>query len=390
MSADQFTAAPSRRDFIKTTTAATLGLSFAPMMPGAYASGTDAIRIGLIGCGGRGTGAVLNAFDGAEGVKLVAMGDAFADRLASSLAEIGKEHAAQIEVPKDRQFVGFDAYKKVLGERRQLHHPGRRPPGFRPIHLAAGVAAGKHIFTEKPVGRRRPGIRQVLDVYEQAKAKGSASPPARSAAPDRLPRDDEAGSTTARSATIAGGALLLEPGLPLEEGSASPDWSDAEWQLRNWLYFTVAVRRSHRRAARATTSTSSTGRCGRTRSARTAWAAARCAPVRTSGTSSITSRSTTSTRTARRCTSQCRQIEAATSSVSEALIGDRAEPGGQVRDHRREGVEVRRQGQRALRAGAHRLHRQPARGQAAQRLKNVAESTLTAIMGRMSAYTGQP
>src|SRR4029078_5531474 len=147
MSDDQFTAAPSRRDFIKTTTAATLGLSLAPMMPGAYASGTDATRIGLIGCGGRGTGAVLNAFEGAEGVKLVAMGDALADRGASSLAGLGKEHAAQIEVPKDRQFVGFDAYKHVLASDANYIILAT-PPGFRPIHLAAAIAAGKHLLTQ--------------------------------------------------------------------------------------------------------------------------------------------------------------------------------------------------------------------------------------------------
>src|SRR2546430_2524368 len=98
MDADQNgrTAGPSRRDFIKTTTAATIGISLAPMMPGAYAAGTDAIRIGLIGCGGRGTGAVLNAFDGAQGVTLVAMGDAFADRLASALEEISQIGRAHV------------------------------------------------------------------------------------------------------------------------------------------------------------------------------------------------------------------------------------------------------------------------------------------------------
>src|SRR6476619_7479612 len=134
MSADQFTAAPSRRDFIKTTTAATLGLSFAPMMPGAHAAGTDAVRIGLIGCGGRGTGAVLNAFDGADGVKLVAMGDAFADRLGSSLEQISKDHTAQVDVPKDRQFTGFDAYKSVLASDVNYIILAT-PPGFRPMHL---------------------------------------------------------------------------------------------------------------------------------------------------------------------------------------------------------------------------------------------------------------
>src|SRR4051795_8736213 len=84
MCADQNSVGPSRSDFIRTTTAATLGLSLGPAMSGARAAGSDAITIGLIGCGGRGTGAVLNAFDGAEGVKIIAMGDAFPDRLAPS------------------------------------------------------------------------------------------------------------------------------------------------------------------------------------------------------------------------------------------------------------------------------------------------------------------
>ena len=122
--------ASSRRDFLKTTTAAALGLSFAPTLSGAYAAGSDEVRIGLIGCGGRGTGAVGNAFDAAQGVKLVAMGDAFADRLQGSLAQLKKDHAAQIDVPAERQFVGLDAYKKMLASDANyiILAP---PPGFR-------------------------------------------------------------------------------------------------------------------------------------------------------------------------------------------------------------------------------------------------------------------
>src|SRR3954462_8218757 len=173
MCADQNSVGPSRRDFIRTTTAATLGLSLGPAMSGARAAGSDAIRIGLIGCGGRGTGAVLNAFDGAEGVKIIAMGAAFPDRLASSLEQISKEHASQVDVPKDRQFTGFDAYKQVLATDANYIILAT-PPGFRPIHLAAAVAAGKNIFTEKPVAVDGPGIRKVLDAYDDAKKKNLA------------------------------------------------------------------------------------------------------------------------------------------------------------------------------------------------------------------------
>src|SRR5437867_13227973 len=108
----------SRRDFLKRTTAAVVGGGLAGRLssvPGAYAAGSDMIRVGLIGCGERGTGAAENVLSAAAGVKVVAMGDVFKDRLDTSLEVLKKSEVAdKVEVPEDRRFVGFDAYEKVL------------------------------------------------------------------------------------------------------------------------------------------------------------------------------------------------------------------------------------------------------------------------------------
>ncbi|HWA99700.1 MAG TPA: Gfo/Idh/MocA family oxidoreductase [Pirellulales bacterium] len=168
---------PSRRSFVKTTGAAAVGsglLSLA-ISRTAHAAGDDTIKIGLIGCGGRGTGAASQALQGDKNVKLVAVGDAFSDRLEKSLASLQKEKAldGKIDVPQDRRFTGFDAYKKVLASGVDLVVLAT-PPGFRPIHFAAAVEAGKHVFMEKPVAVDAPGVRAVLEATKKAKQKNLA------------------------------------------------------------------------------------------------------------------------------------------------------------------------------------------------------------------------
>jgi len=165
----------SRRDFIKTTSAAAAATTLnIPTLAGAWAAGSDEIRVGVIGCGGRGTGAIGNVLDSAPGVRIVAMGDAFKDRLNDSVNNLKKKYADKISVPEDRQFVGFDAYQKVIGTSDVNYIILASPPAFRPEHLRAAVAAGKNIFTEKPVGVDGPGIRQVLALVDESKAKGLA------------------------------------------------------------------------------------------------------------------------------------------------------------------------------------------------------------------------
>src|SRR5262249_54501726 len=156
---------PSRRAFLATSTAVLAG-------GGLHAAGSDVLRVGLVGCGSRGTGAAEQALQADQNVKLVAMADAFEDRLKGSLALLRKHRkvGAKVDVPAERCFVGFDAYQKVLPEVDVVLLC--TPPGFRPQHLEAAVKAGKHIFAEKPVAVDAPGVRSVLASCEQAKKKG--------------------------------------------------------------------------------------------------------------------------------------------------------------------------------------------------------------------------
>ena len=163
----------SRRDFLKTSTMAAVGTGVLGITSRAYAGGDDTIRVGLVGCGGRGTGAAGNALSTKGNVKLVAMADAFEDRLSSSLKRLQykfSEQPGRVAVDKSRQFVGFDAYEKLLDSGIDLVILAT-PPGFRPSHFEAAVKAEKHIFCEKPVATDAPGIRKVLEMAEVAKQK---------------------------------------------------------------------------------------------------------------------------------------------------------------------------------------------------------------------------
>ncbi|MCH7991741.1 MAG: Gfo/Idh/MocA family oxidoreductase, partial [Gemmatimonadetes bacterium] len=165
-----------RRHFMKTTTAAVGTLSFVgqPRFARAQPVGRDPIRIGLIGCGGRGTGAALQALSTDQDVQLVAMADAFADKVESSYQTLttleDMDLTPRIDVPPERRYSGFDAYQQVIPQVDVVILT--TPPGFRPIHFEAAVDAGKHIFMEKPVATDSPGIRSVLENAERAKADG--------------------------------------------------------------------------------------------------------------------------------------------------------------------------------------------------------------------------
>lgn len=166
----------SRRDFLKTASAAAVGAGLlGSISRSAYAAGDDTINIALIGCGGRGRGAAEQALSTDGKVRLIAVADAFEDQLGGALSTIqrsvAKSETATIDVPKERQFVGFDAYKEVLALPNLDVVLLATPPGFRPMHFAAAVEAGKHIFMEKPVATDAGGVRQVLAAAEVAKQK---------------------------------------------------------------------------------------------------------------------------------------------------------------------------------------------------------------------------
>src|SRR5271156_5532230 len=161
----------SRRDFLKTSTAATIGLG---VMTNVHAAGSDTIKVGLIGCGGRGSGAaedVCKAAGTSYNIKLHALGDVFGDHLKNCHDRLKNNEACKekLDVTDDRCFVGFDAYQKVIDccDLVML----ATPPGFRPQHIEAVIKAGKNLFTEKPVAVDGTGIRKVLAAYDEANKK---------------------------------------------------------------------------------------------------------------------------------------------------------------------------------------------------------------------------
>jgi predicted dehydrogenase len=228
----------SRRTFLKTSAASAVAAT--ALSPAAYAAGDETLRVGLVGCGGRGSGAAKQALRADPKVKLVAMCDAFMDRLQSSLRNLkhGKDTrdiASKVDVTPDRCFDGFDGYKKLLECVDVVLLC--TPPGFRPIHLRAAVEAGKHVFCEKPVAVDVPGIESVIQSAKLAKEKGTGlcsgycwryDLPKRETV--KRIHDGEIGDVMAIHATYFAG-LLWDRGGP-------DHFSSMEYQMRNWYYFT--------------------------------------------------------------------------------------------------------------------------------------------------------
>ncbi len=229
----------SRRDFMKTSTLVAVGATLATnlhVVPGAYAQGSDTIKVGLIGCGGRGTGAAKNVLSAAPGVKLVAMADAFQDHLDESRKNITTEKGPQVDVTNDRAFVGLDAYQKLLALPDVNYVILATPPGFRPIHLEAAVAAGKNIFSEKPVAVDGPGIRKVIAAYEAAKGKnlaiGVGTQRRHQTGYQEIMKRIHAGDI----GDIVAARCYWNQGS-LWKKDRQLNWSDLEYQMRNWYYF---------------------------------------------------------------------------------------------------------------------------------------------------------
>ena len=209
--------------------------SGAPAMAGAQ---KGAYKVGVIGCGGRGTGAAVDFLRAAPEAKIVSMGDVFPDRLAGSRGALKGEEASissRVVAGDDACFTGFDAYKKVLAQDVDVVILAT-PPHFRPIHLAAAIAAGKHCFIEKPVAVDPAGVRIVMKAAEEAKAKNLGIVAG-------TQRRHQA-SYLAAIAKIKEGAIgrVVSAQCYWNQGGLwmnkrQPEWSDMEWQLRNWLYF---------------------------------------------------------------------------------------------------------------------------------------------------------
>lgn len=231
---------PSRRDFIRGATAAAVGTAAAARfqgLVGAYAAGSDEIRVGLIGCGGRGTGAAANAIQAAEGVRLVAMADAFQDRLDASRGRLEKQFPDKAKVADDHCFVGLDAYKQLLEFDEVNYVLLTTPPGFRPLHIRAAIDAGKNIFAEKPIAVDPAGVRQCLAMVDEVTKKGLSF-----LAGTQYRHFDPYIQSMSRIHDGAIGELIGARGYyntgELWHRGNKPEWSELEYQMRNWLYYT--------------------------------------------------------------------------------------------------------------------------------------------------------
>jgi predicted dehydrogenase len=258
--ANESTAVLTRRSFLKHSTLAAAGAAAASQLPfvvTTHAAPDDPIRIGVIGCGGRGGGAALDALGAAhesvypqagfhtedvkagaqtksKNVSVVALADAFQDRLAMCRKNLS---ALGINIPNEQCFVGFDAYQKLLAVPDVNYVILATPPHFRPIHLKAAIEAGKHAFIEKPCAVDSPGVRMVIEAGKLAKAKGLgivAGTQRRhmrgySETIKRI-QDGMLGELVYGTCYWNGGVIWV-----IER---KPNWTDMEWQLRNWNYFT--------------------------------------------------------------------------------------------------------------------------------------------------------
>lgn len=230
----------SRRNLIKASAAAgaTALLSPAERM---FAAGSDKIRVGLIGCGGRGTYDTTNCLSCAENVELVAMGDIFADQINTCRNRLAQKLPDKVKVTDDTCFIGWDAYKKVLACDVDLVIL-TQPPHFRPAQLRAAIEAGKHVFAEKPVAVDPVGVRSVLETAKLADEKGLtivAGTQSRRMAHlvegmKRIHNGDIGEIVGGQCLRIGDGMLTWHPDTQQRKGG----WSDMEWQIRRWLFLT--------------------------------------------------------------------------------------------------------------------------------------------------------
>ena len=233
----------SRRDFVKQTGIISGGVLAAPLITNAnfYSGAGDAIKVALIGCGGRGTGAAVQALLSKQNVKLVAMADAFRDRLDDAYksitgdlteAGISGDIKKLIDVPEERKFVGFDAYKNAIALADVVILT--TPPGFRPIHFEEAVKQGKHIFMEKPVATDPEGIKRVLVAAEEAKTKKlnvvvGLQRHYQNSYRELFKRKDMIGDITSAQAWWNNDGVWVKP--------RTAGQTEMEYQMRNWYYF---------------------------------------------------------------------------------------------------------------------------------------------------------
>lgn len=386
----------SRRDFL--TASAIAGGALAAnlsILTNAHAQqNNETIRVGLVGCGGRGSGAIEQCLKADPNLRLVAVADTFRDRAEGCVNRLRGNAAvrAKVDVPAERVFIGLEAYNQVIPQVDLVLLA--TPPGFRPTHIRAVIAARKHLFTEKPVAVDGPGIRAVLAAYEEANRHNLTVVAGTQRryqtgylqSMERI-RDGALGTITSARCYWNQGSLWHR--------ARDQNMTDVEWMIRNWLYFTwlsgdhICEQHVHNLDA-------------------VNWALGNAHPIKCVGMGGRQVR--TQAHFGHifdhfaveyyypnnvHVMSMCRQIDGCANNVSEAVTGTR---GSWASNVNRQYVIT---GERPW-TFAHRSDNQPyeaehvelirsIRGsrQRINDLRQVAESTLTAIMGRMSAYTGK-
>ncbi len=228
----------TRREFVKKTALATSALLSTPMSLEAMAkvNGERKLKLALVGCGGRGSGAVVHALTADDNVDLVAMADAFGDRIETSLMGIQEhfEGEKKIRVKEKNRFVGFDAYKKAINLADVVILT--TPPGFRPYHFEYAIQNGKHVFMEKPLATDPVGIRKVLDTAKIAKAKKlnvvvGLQRRYQKSYIELKKKIDQGAIGKIRSGQV----YWNDAGVWVKKRLA--DQTELEYQMRNWYYF---------------------------------------------------------------------------------------------------------------------------------------------------------
>lgn len=229
----------SRREFCKNASMAVGGgllLGSLPIGASAFAAASSELKVAVVGCGGRGTGAANQALQADDGVKIVALADAFRDRLDSCYSTLSQRYgdSGRLDIPEEHKFTGFDAYKHAIELADVVILAS--PPGFRPRHFEEAVRAGKHVFMEKPVATDVPGVRQVLDAGREAKRKNlnvvvGLQRRYQTNYLEALKRvqNQEIGRI------ISGQVYWNSGGVWVNEREAGQ--SEMEYQMRNWYYF---------------------------------------------------------------------------------------------------------------------------------------------------------
>jgi predicted dehydrogenase len=394
---------PTRRTFLQTSAAAgAAALTTLAAAPAVHAEGSDLIKVGVIGCGGRGSGAADDVLHAAKGVQIVALGDVFKNRLDDCRRRLintpktdaaVKELGNTVDLPEERCYVGLDAYQRVIDTPGVNYIILATPPGFRPPHLQAAVAAGKNIFCEKPVGVDGPGIRKVLQAYEDALQKKLcivAGTQRRHEAGyiEAIKRiqDGEIGDVTSARGYWNGQGIWFRP---RKEGM-----SDLAYQLNNWYHFVwlcgdhIVEQHVHNldvcNWAIGAHPTKAVGLGGRSN--------------RQQGDASVVGQIFDHFAVdyeypkGVHVMSMCRQIAGTEENVSEAVVGTKGSFDSHGYRVNGKSVRSRAQGQKDISPYVQEhtdLIECIRTGKPINELKNVAESTLTAILGRMTTYTGK-